>query len=146
MLACLGSLAFISPIAFAGEPDAKNKLIIKLNPTATLTSVCDREDKSEFDALIYATCYSERYQAVVVLVSGKAKSMSGKKIAEHITREFGKVHIPSVAFLDMPHWDGVSISYLLNGDYYGPYSGNNWKEGKKILIVHSAEAWHQKTP
>jgi len=142
VLACLGSLALISPTALAGEPDVKNNLAIKPNPTATLTSVCDREDKSNFDTLIYATCHSERFKAVTVIVSGNAKGITGKQIAEHIVNAFGKNHIPAAAYLDMPDWDKVTVSYLLNGDYYGPYSGKTWKEGKKILTVHSAQAWY----
>ncbi|PHR60975.1 MAG: hypothetical protein COA43_04850 [Robiginitomaculum sp.] len=143
MSACLGSLALISPMAFAGEPDAKNNLAIKSNPTATLTSVCDRKDKSDFDALIYATCYSERYQAVAVLVRGNAKSTSGQKIADYLVGEFGKSYVPAVGFLGEKDRVGVSIVFFLNGDYYGPYSGNEWRDGMKTLVRHSAEAWHQ---
>jgi len=129
--------------ALAQEPAAKNSLKITPNPTANLTPVCDREDKTGFDALIYAACYSERYKVVVVLVSGNAGEIKGKTIAEHIIKEFEKSGIPFVAYLDKPDWSGVAVNYFLNGDYYGPYSGHTWKEGMTILTVHSAEAWHQ---
>jgi len=137
------SAIFFSPQIFAQEPVATNNLKIISNPTAALTPVCDGEDKTGFDALIYATCYSERHKAVVVLVSGNAGNIKGQVIAEHITKEFEKIGIPSVAYLRQPDWDKVGVAYFLNGDYYGPYSGQDWKEGKKILVVHSAEAWHQ---
>jgi len=134
---------FHSVTALAQEPAAKNTLPIKPNPTATLTPVCEREDKTGFDALIYATCYSEQHKVVVVLVSGNAGEIKGQVIAEHITKEFEKLGIPSAAYLRRPDWDKVGVAYFLNGDYYGPYSGQDWKEGKKILVVHSAEAWYQ---
>ena len=91
---------------------------------------------------MHATCYSERNKAVTVIVSGNAKGASGEVIANHIVSEFKEENIPAVAYLDMPEWDKVTVSYLLNGDYYGPYSGKTWKEGKKILTVHSAQAWY----
>lgn len=93
--------------------------------------------------MIYATCYSERYQAVVIVVSGNAAGMSGEKIGQHIVKEFGALHVPAVSFLENPERDKVAISYLLNGDFYGPYSGQTWKEGKQLLLVHSGQAWHQ---
>lgn len=75
-------------------------------------------------------------------MSGNAKGASGEVIANHIVSEFKEANIPAVAYLDMPEWDKVTVSYLLNGDYYGPYSGKTWKEGKKLLTVHSAQAWY----
>jgi hypothetical protein len=142
-LAVTVSLFSISATSLASEPDAKNNLPIKLNPTATLTSICDRKDKSDFDALIYATCYSERHQVVAILVRGNAESMSGQKIADYLVSEFGKSYVPAVGFLGEKDRVGVSIVFLLNGDYYGPYSGNDWRDGMKTLVRHSAEAWHQ---
>lgn len=130
-------------MVFAGEPDAKNTLAIKPNPTATITGVCYKLDEKSYSQLVHATCYSEFKQVVVVLVSGNAGNISGQRIAEHIIQEFEKVHVPSVAFLRKPEWDKVGVAFLLNGDYYGPYSGKNWKEGKKLLLLHSAQAWHQ---
>jgi len=139
----LGILVFNSPMVFAQEPDTKNSLPIKANPTATLTSVCTRLEERDYSQLIHATCYSERHQAVVIMVSGNAKGVSGQKIGQHIASEFEKSFVPSVVFLENPKREKVAISYLLNGDFYGPYSGHNWKEGKKILMLHSAQAWHQ---
>ena len=138
----LGVFTLNPAMAFAQEPVSTNSLPIKPNPTAMVSAACDMEDKSRFDTLIYATCYSERNKAVTVIVSGNAKGVTGLEIAEHIVKLFGDDKIPAVAYLDMPEWDKVTVSYLLNGDYYGPYSGLTWKEGKKILTVHSAQAWY----
>lgn len=143
LLVCLGSLALISPIAFAREPDSKNDLPIRKNPTATVTGVCYRLDEKDYSQLVHATCYSEFKQAVVVLVSGNAESATGLQISQYITGEFGKSYVPATAFLENPNRRKVTISYLLNGDAYGPYSGKNWREGLSILIQHSAQAWHE---
>jgi len=122
-------------------PDAVNTLKIKPNPTATVTGVCHKLDQKDYSQLIHATCYSEVNQAVVVLVSGKPSGMTGQAVGEHITKELGKSYIPAAVFLDKPEWDGVSISFLLNGDYYGPYSGRDWKDGKAVLEAHAPQAW-----
>lgn len=142
----MASLISISATSLASEPDAKNNLPLRPNPTATVTGVCYKLDQKDYSQFIHATCYSERKRAVVVLVSGNAGKISGQKIAEHITNELSKSYVPAVAFLDMPDWEKVAITYFLNGDSYGPYSGKNWKDGKKILTLHSAQAWHQKSP
>lgn len=139
----LGILALNSPTALAREPDAKNNLPIKANPTATVSAACNMADKSKFDAMIYATCYSEQKQAISILVRGNAEGMSGQKIADYLVSEFGKSHVPSVSFLGETDRIGVSIVFFLNGDYYGPYSGENWRKGMQTLIVHSAQAWHK---
>jgi len=133
----------LSCTASASEPDAKNSLPIRANPTATVSAVCLKLDQEEYPQLVHANCFSERKQAVTVLVSGNADGMTGQLIAEYIVAEFQKTYVPSVVFLDMPDWDGVTITYLLNGDAYGPYSGNNWRKGLKLLTKHSAQAWYQ---
>lgn len=139
----LGVLALNSPAAFAQEPSAKSDLRIMPNLSAILTPICDRDDKSEFDQLMHATCYSERYQAVSVLVRGNAEGMSGQKIADYLVGEFGKSHVPAVGFLGEIERTDVSIVFFLNGDYYGPYSGEKWREGMNTLVRHSAEAWYK---
>lgn len=76
-------------------------------------------------------------------MSGKPNGMTGQAVAQHIVKEFQMAYIPAVAFKRNPEWNGVAIAYLLNGDYYGPYSGEKWREGFEILKVHSAQAWHK---
>lgn len=105
--------------------------------------MCHRLGGRDYSKLIHATCYSETNKAVVVLVSGNAGKVSGEKIGQVITNEFSKNYIPSVAFLENRERSKVSISYLLNGDFYGPYSGKNWSDGIKIVKLHSAQAWYQ---
>lgn len=126
-------------------PDAVNELAIKPNPTASVTKVCNELDRREFSQLIQATCYSEINQAVVILVSGNAGDIPGQTIGEVIVKEFGKNYIPAVAFLENHERNKVSISYLLNGDFYGPYSGDDWQEGLTLLMRHAPQAWFLKS-
>lgn len=135
----------MSEIAHAGEPTSKNGLSIKPNPTSEVTGLCYHLNEKAYSQLIHATCYSELNKAVVVLVSGNAEGMSGKQVAEHITSKFEEAYVPAVGFLDMTDMQGVSIIFLLNGTYYGPHSGKDWKEGFEKLKKHSAQAWYQQT-
>jgi len=125
-------------------PDALNNLPIRPNPTATITPVCYKLGEKEYSQAFHASCYSEVNQAVVVLVSGNTKDYSGQQIADFIIREFEKSYVPAVGFLRLPDWDGVAMTFLLNGDAYGPYSGENWRDGFEVLKVHSAQAWHKR--
>ena len=124
------------------EPDARNSLPIKPNPTATVTPVCHKLGDKDYSEAFHASCYSELKQAVVVLVSGNAGTITGRQIANHIITEFEKSYIPSVGFLRFKERDKVAVVFLLNGDAYGPYSGENWQEGFNTLKTHSAEAWY----
>lgn len=126
------------------EPDAKNGLTIKANPTATVKPVCHRLDQREYSQAFHAACYSEFKKTVVILVSGNAKGVSGKRVGQIISNEFAKKYVPAVVFLENPERHKVSITYLLNGDPYGPYSGHNWSDGLKLVAVHAGQAWYPK--
>ena len=125
------------------SPDVVNNLPIRPNPTAAITPICHKLGEKKYSLAFQASCYSEFKQAVVILMSGNAKDHTGQQIAEFVVGEFGKSHVPAVAFLRFPEWDEVAMTFLLNGDAYGPYSGKNWREGFEILKIHSAQAWHK---
>lgn len=123
-------------------PDAVNILPIKPNPTAELAAVYERLGNKDYSQLIHASCYSEANQAVVVLVSGNTQEYSGQFIVDFVVKEFGKAHVPATGFLDMPDWEGVTVSFFLNGDAYGPYSGEDWREGFDLVKYHAPQAWY----
>jgi len=90
---------------------------------------------------IEAGCFSRDHPVVSVLVSGNAEGMSGSDIATYIVGEFDGAHTSAKQFLEFPEWDGVVISYYLNGLYYGPYNGNNWRHGMNEVLSHKDDAW-----
>lgn len=135
-------IAFAAPAnAQLRSPDAVNELPIKPNPTASVSEVCSKLGQDDFSQLFHATCFSEINQAVVVLVSGGTNDYSGKVIADFVVDAFGKERIPTAAYLRFPDWDGVGMTFILNGDPYGPYSGENWREGLEVLKRHAPQAW-----
>lgn len=79
-----------------------------------------------------------------MLVSGNTDDFSGQAIADLIVVEFGKANVPAVGYLRSPELDGVAMTFLLNGDAYGPYGGENWREGFEILKVHAPQAWFRR--
>jgi len=127
----------------ASEPDVKNDLPIKPNPTATITPVCHKLGEKDYSQAFHASCYSEVNKAVVVLVGGTPKGMTAQAVANHIVKKFESSYVPATAFLRFPETKGVGITYLLNGDAYGPYSGENWTEGFEIVKRHAPQAWYQ---
>ena len=97
-----------------------------------------------YSQAFHASCYSEINQAVVVLVSGNTQDFSGQAIATFIVGEFEKAYVPAVGYLRLPELDGVAMTFLLNGDAYGPYSGENWREGFEVLKAHAPQAWFKR--
>jgi len=138
-------LAAIAPAqAQTRAPDVVNTLKIKPNPTATVTAVCHKLGEKAYPQSIHASCYSEVNQAVVVLLSGNTKEYSGETIAKFVIGEFEKAHVPAAGFLRSPELNGVGMTFLLNGDAYGPYSGENWRKGFDEVKRHAPQAWFKR--
>lgn len=137
ILLCLSSTAH----AQLKTPDAVNGLKIRPNPTATISKVCKQLGKKDYPVSLHADCYSEAKQAVVVMVGGKAKGYTSEAIAKFVLSELEKAYVPAAAYLRNPEWDGVGMTFLLNGYAYGPYSGENWREGLETVKKHAPEAW-----
>lgn len=131
-------------LAQDNAPNVINGMKIKSNPTASVTAVCHKLGEKDYPKSIHASCYSEVNQAVVVLVSGNTKEYSGEMIAKFVIGEFEKAHVPAAGFLRSPELNGVGMTFLLNGDAYGPYSGENWRKGFEEVKRHAPQAWFKR--